>query len=132
MNFIKKHKKPMVATAIILAVFAIGFYYYMVDPTNPASGLAVKCIFHEATGWQCPGCGMQRALHAALHGHFLDALRFNYGYIILLPALFISLFDVIWGDKHPRFHKLVNSTNTIIAITILIVGWTILRNVLGI
>ena len=42
-----------------------------------------RCPLHALTGLQCPGCGTARALHAALHGRFAEALRFN----AALPAV---------------------------------------------
>jgi len=36
-----------------------------------------KCAFHAMTGWQCPGCGGLRAMHALLHGHWREAWGFH-------------------------------------------------------
>ena len=56
------------------------------------------------TGYKCPGCGSQRAIHAMLHGDALGAIRYN---AMLLPAipvvvlLFVAEFNrerwMIWG-----------------------------------
>jgi len=35
------------------------------------------CLFHWATGLNCPGCGTLRCLHALLHGNLMTALRCN-------------------------------------------------------
>ena len=36
---------------------------------NPyESGAFPSCIFYQATGWYCPGCGGLRATHELLHG----------------------------------------------------------------
>ena len=50
-----------------------------------------RCAFLEVTGWQCPGCGSQRALAALLHGHPLEAWRYN---LMLPPALAMIL--LLW------------------------------------
>jgi hypothetical protein len=45
---------------------------------NPAeAGFFWRCPFNALTGWYCPGCGGQRALHLLLHGRFLEALHLN-------------------------------------------------------
>lgn len=45
------------------------------------------CLFHQTTGWQCPGCGSLRAMHQLLHGHFGAAFHLNPLLVILLPIL---------------------------------------------
>jgi hypothetical protein len=45
---------------------------------NPAThSFYPICQFHRLTGWNCPGCGMTRALHALLRGQFTAAVRDN-------------------------------------------------------
>jgi hypothetical protein len=44
-----------------------------------------RCPLHDLLGLQCPGCGATRALAAALHGHFAEALHFNALVTLLLP-----------------------------------------------
>lgn len=58
---------------------------YFVDPMY--CKWAPKCFFHQLTGWQCPGCGISRATHALLHGHFAEALAYNYFFVISVPYL---------------------------------------------
>lgn len=43
------------------------------DPSR--SGWLPECLFYKTTGFLCYGCGSTRALHALLHGHWLDSLR---------------------------------------------------------
>ena len=46
------------------------------------NGVWLPCLFHEATGLSCPGCGSGRAVLALLHGRVLEALGYN-------PLLFL-------------------------------------------
>jgi len=48
-----------------------------------------RCPVLALTGWQCPGCGMTRALAALLHGHFAEALRWN-PLVLLVVAAFLA------------------------------------------
>jgi hypothetical protein len=53
------------------------------DPAT--SGGYLRCPFHAATGLWCPGCGVTRGLHMALHGDVLGALGSN----LFLPVFVI-------------------------------------------
>ena len=52
------------------------------DPSQ--SGWLPGCLFYRTTGLLCYGCGSKRALHALLHGHWADSLRYN---ALLVPTL---------------------------------------------
>ena len=56
--------------AALLAVMA-GVVYFTFDPAQEA--YFPRCTFLTLTGYQCPGCGSQRALHALLHGDIVVA-----------------------------------------------------------
>lgn len=77
-----------------------------------------KCLFHEATGLLCPGCGATRALFEFTHGHFLRALRCN----LLLPAL-LAL-GVGWLLKW----KWLNGRKCIFIMLAGVLAYAILRN----
>ncbi|WP_309122278.1 DUF2752 domain-containing protein [Paenibacillus sp.] len=55
----------------------------------PATGLGIPCVFHEATGLYCPGCGMTRAALSLLEGDLPQAFRYNALAFGLLPLLFV-------------------------------------------
>jgi hypothetical protein len=70
---------------LVTGVLALGgLVFYLADPA--ASKLFWNCPFHWLTGWYCPGCGTQRALHALLHGRFKEAIFLNaLGVFVVLP-----------------------------------------------
>jgi hypothetical protein len=53
---------------------------------NPAQGLYPQCLLYRTTGFYCAGCGATRALHALLHGRFMEALHDNVLFVTLLPV----------------------------------------------
>lgn len=58
-----------------------GWSYY----GNPNSAVGfLTCPWHQWTGWYCPGCGGQRALHALVHGHVLDAMSLNLFAVVIV------------------------------------------------
>jgi hypothetical protein len=84
---------------VLLSIFAAAaIYVYATDPMSPSS---IPCVFHETTGFYCPGCGMTRAVHAALHGHLLAAIRFNPLMIFVLPPLLWRILADAWSPA-PR------------------------------
>jgi len=72
----------IVLAAAVLGSGAVLFFF------NPSThGFYPVCLFHELTGWNCPGCGGTRAAYQLLHGHLLLALRDNALFILTLGAL---------------------------------------------
>ena len=45
------------------------------------------CLHKNLLGFDCPACGMTRALHYLLHGQFLTAIAFNVGVIALMVLI---------------------------------------------
>jgi len=65
---------------------------------NPVQYHFLRCPFLVLTGFQCPGCGSQRAIHYLLHGDILQAMRLN---LLFIPGIvyagtgfLLSAFDV--------------------------------------
>lgn len=52
-----------------------------------ATGLAIPCIFHKATGYLCPGCGLTRFCLSLLRLDFAGAWSSNQAFFILLPVI---------------------------------------------
>lgn len=61
------------------------------------------CQFRRLTGLECPGCGMTRATYALLHGHVMDAFRFNPLGMVLMPLACLGLLleAIAWVSKKP-------------------------------
>lgn len=86
-------------------------------------------MFHELTGWQCPGCGSQRMIHSLLHGDFAAAWHYNALLLILIPVLAIMLFLELTKNRFPKAYTVINSLPSILTISGAIVIWGILRNI---
>ena len=118
---------PMVYTAIGAAVLAIvAVYYYHHDPSD--GGL--PCTFKFLTGYDCPGCGSQRALHALLHGHLLQALRFNPLVFFAVPAAIMYIIVETNRRRMPRLHATITHQYVTTSILIVVVVFWILRNII--
>ncbi|YCM45556.1 DUF2752 domain-containing protein [Verrucomicrobiaceae bacterium 227] len=57
-------------------------------------GILPGCLFHEVTGWHCPGCGATRATEALVGFRWIEAVRQNafwsLAIIVGLPFLILS------------------------------------------
>lgn len=67
---------------VAILVLACAVLLWVGDPSQ--SGWLPECLFYRTTGFLCYGCGSTRALHALLHGHWADSLRYN---ALLIPTL---------------------------------------------
>ncbi len=76
------------------------------DPIVLGRWLPVRTSCGALTGLPCLFCGMTRALHLLLHGHFSGALYFNW---LVFPFLAAMLFLIaLFTVEIARGHWLVN------------------------
>lgn len=77
-----------------IVLFAMGMacviaLFFVFNPTEHSYFL--PCPFRYATGYHCPGCGSQRAIHQLLHGEFIVAFWLNPLMVLSLPLIIYSL-----------------------------------------
>ncbi len=123
-------RRILVLVFIGVAVAAATMLYF-VDPAECV--WAPKCMVHELTGWQCPGCGISRATHTLLHGHFSEALRYNYFFIISIPY-FIAVCAVTFIpqlNRHKRLYYAVTGKVSAWTYVVLFFLWFVMRNILN-
>ena len=113
----------IVTTVTILGIIA----YYPLDPSE--SVLFPKCPFFWLTGYKCPGCGSQRALHQLLHLHLREAVEYNAFMVFSIPLLLFLTIADINRSKWPRLY--LYSRNPVLswAIFASILLWWIIRNI---
>lgn len=126
-----KRMKKYIVIGISIIIWMIPFYiYYKYNPTMP--NWAVKCGFHELTSLNCPGCGGQRAIHALLHGHILEALRYNFIYVIGIPFFmylyFYAINEYILKNRKQK-NNFIFTAKFGFGFAIFIVTFFILRNI---
>lgn len=111
-------KKTTVAAIAVIAA-AVILYLGLNDPTvSPAP----RCVFKMLTGWDCPGCGTQRAVHALLHGRVAQAWGYNAALFVLVPLAALYA----WNPR--RLRPLLHSTAFMLAVAVGIVAWWVGRN----
>ena len=83
------HKRILLVLTVVIIIIAAVIVYYKFSPTEVA--IFPKCQFYVLTGWQCPGCGIQRAIHMLLIGDLNSAFQYNPLAILVLPYVLVGL-----------------------------------------
>jgi Protein of unknown function (DUF2752) len=112
---------------IVVALFAV--VYKTIDPAKFI--YFPKCPFYELTGYKCPGCGSQRAIHHLLNAEFGQAFKENMLLVISIPYLITGIaFDLISnpGERILKWRKALFGKKAIYIILTVIIAFWILRN----
>jgi hypothetical protein len=116
------------AFIIILMVFG-GVVLYNLNPIQ--YWFMPKCPFKLITGLSCPGCGIQRALYALMHGEIKDAIKYNY--FLLYSGPYAASFLLVWLMPESVFRNKIKSTieNKYVVNFYLIsfLLWLVIRNI---
>lgn len=121
-GWLRRYRWVLVGVGVLLLVLV----YVNIDPRE---AYMPKCFFKLLTGYDCPGCGSQRAIYAALHGHFAEAISYNPALFVAVPLIFLLLVSNANADRWPRLFGVLNSQPFILAVAAAIILWWILRNV---
>jgi hypothetical protein len=114
--------KVWLSSALALMVLAGGWVLYAYPPTEHS--FYPRCVFKAATGIECPGCGLTRASHQALHGRFGEAFRLNPLLFAMGLVALCSVPSVARGQS-PRFFTRPWFGWTTVAV---VVVWWVVRN----
>lgn len=110
-----------------LVMLVLGFIYYALDPST--SDAFPRCSFLSLTGYKCPGCGGQRAVHALLNGDVAGAFRFNALLMIAVPWMGLCLFAESRRTRNPRLYARLNPELLMWLFLALLLSWWLLRNI---
>ena len=117
-----------ISVAVVL-IAAVAIYYSFDPATTPFP----RCPFLVLTGWECPGCGSQRAIHSLLHLDIAAAWRYNAMLVLSIPYVVLLLVAEWLGRRRQsRLYRVLNSEVLIWSYFALVVAWWILRNVINI
>lgn len=113
----------------ILILLGVGMLYALFVTVT---GWKIPCVFHEVTGWYCPGCGMTRMCLALMHLDFSLAFRCNPLIFSLLPvflvvAVYLMLRYIRLGTCQAG--KWLNIL--LVVLVILLIGFGVARNLPG-
>ena len=85
------------------------------------------------TGYECPGCGSQRAIHALLHGDIIKAWDYNPLLVIAVPYIILGFIAELSFRRSRLMRtvrdRLYSGRAVWMVLTVIIIYW-IGRNVL--
>lgn len=118
--------RKVVACGVVLLVVGIGYGIFVQE-----TGLAIPCLFHQITGFQCPGCGVTRMCVALLQLDLEKAFQSNQALFLLAPVLGIVFLKYLVDYIRTGTWKLnrIQSYTLYVCIVMLVV-FGIARNVL--
>ncbi len=121
----KAYKWPIIALVLLVLIIL----YYKLDPTGYS--FFPKCPFYWLTGYKCPGCGSQRAVHDLLHLDFPGAFQQNPLLVISIPYIAGALlFDYTsLNQRFPRARKILYGKTAILIVFVVVIAYWILRNI---
>ena len=113
---------------VIAVLLLAGVVYTIFDPAETA--WMPKCPVYVISGYSCPGCGTQRALHSLLNGDITGAFRANALLFLFIPLIVVLTIGEINRRKWPKFYSRLLHPIFIYGILGVVVGWTIVRNII--
>ena len=116
---------------LVIGVVVVVVLFFL-DPSQHA--LMPKCVFKLLTGYSCPGCGFQRAVHAFLHGDVMGAVRFNLFLMVGVPYLLIVAVASIIPktERTAAFRRFAFHKCWVYLYVTLFCIWWVVRNILHI
>ena len=117
----------LIVVLVIALVMVLGVVYYALDPSS--SAVFPQCAFLSLTGYKCPGCGSQRAIHALLNGDVAGAFRYNALLLISVPWIGLCLYAEAQRVRNPRLYARLNAPLLIWLFLAMVLLWWVLRNI---
>jgi hypothetical protein len=115
---------------IAIAIVAVGvfFVFYTLNPAEQP--IFPRCPFQLLTGYKCPGCGSQRAIHSLLHFDFKAAFRYNALMVLAIPYILVGIYMQNLGAsrRHPKVEKLLFGRWSALTVLVLVLAFWIGRN----
>ncbi|WP_379970097.1 DUF2752 domain-containing protein [Epilithonimonas sp. UC225_85] len=100
--------------------------YYFIDPSK--NSFFLKCPLRLITGYECAGCGVQRAFHELLHFRLLEAFKYNPLFVILIPILLIAILISFSKNQKLRLSHFMTSKLFVFAVIIIVCVFSVLKN----
>lgn len=113
---------------MLLTVIGLGILY-MFNPID--YGWMPRCVVKQFTGLSCPGCGLLRAAHAALHGRMAEAVGYNYWIVLTVPYVLALVVQRLLpeGKTKGRVGQLLAHRYTLGFYIVTFLAWFVIRNV---
>lgn len=125
-----RRRVGQVLIVVLLAGIAVTYKYH--DPS--VVPIFPRCPFRLLTGYLCPGCGSQRAIHHLLNLDLPGAWRMNPLLVIALPYLLLGLILKPLSRHNGRgtrlYDQLYGYRASVAALVVIVLFW-IGRNIVA-
>ena len=119
--------KRILNIGLLIIFTGLAVLFYFLNPNEHV--IFPRCVFHSLTGYYCPGCGSQRAIHSFLHLNFSGVVGHNF---LFLPAILLLIYHYIRSPLNKQFNwnlpNIFYFKKTPWIILVVIVLFWILRN----
>ena len=119
--------KKILNIGLLIVIIGLAALFFLLNPSEHE--IFPRCLFNSLTGYYCPGCGSQRAIHNLLHLDIAGVVGNNF---LFLPAALLLLYHYLRPPLNNKFNwKLPNIfyfKNTPWIIFIVVVVFWGLRN----
>lgn len=119
----KINKAIIIISGLLAALVLAGVLKFYYDHNPSETPLMPKCTFYVLTGWKCPGCGGQRALHYLLKGEIWESFKQN-------PLLYFATVYIGAVLTYGKRFKFLTGIKACVFWLAGIIGFWILRNVI--
>jgi hypothetical protein len=88
--------KRFLNTGLLVVFVSLAILFFVLDPAK--HNIFPRCLFNSITGYYCPGCGSQRAVHSLLHFDIAGVVSYNF---LFIPAFLL----IIYHYLHPVLNR---------------------------
>lgn len=74
--------KKILKAGLLVFIFGLAVLFFLLNPSEHQ--IFPRCMFNSLTGYHCPGCGTQRAIHSLLHFNIMGVIGNNF---LFIPAI---------------------------------------------
>ena len=119
-----KGEKKWIFVVIILLITG---YYFFLNPYEQEY-FFISCPFYKITGYQCPGCGSQRAFHELLHLRIFEAIKQNVLFVLAIPYVLLIFYTSFHQEKYQKLRQILMGNKTLLILLVVAILFGVLRN----
>lgn len=121
-------KRKIIIVCLLLAGTLLLVAYWLLGPDFR---WYLKCPFRVATGYSCPGCGLQRGIATILQGDIAEGVAMNYFFfLVAVPVMALYAFSLLPIPIAYRLRRLLSHPATIGVLGLLTMVWWLVRNII--
>ena len=90
--------KKILWAGLLVLILGLAVLFFLIDPSK--TSLFPRCTFNALTGYYCPGCGSQRAIHSLLHLDIAGVISYNF---LFLPAILAVVYHYLYPLLNKKF-----------------------------